>query len=510
MSGRALIAGLLIVAAAGSAFAQVSSSGVIDADAARQMGMERLWFTQVGLDRGKGRLAGVYQHVSATQAHTVLEILHEGKRYVFSERERDAFGQPIGVEGARVKANELAAKIKGEAETAGVKDAPLPRIDTYVVPQITIYVSSQRGMVHAIDGETGRTLWAATVGKPLHTTSAPAASDTHVAVVNGSMLYVMRVEDGSVEWSRQVVGAPSAGPAISEEFVWVPMIGGQVEAYDVHKHKRPAAVYRSFGLPLVQPVVSLNSVAWPTDEGNLYVGFAHVQGMRFRVEAKDAINSAPAFLAPNKVFATSLDGYVYCVHEEKGHVLWRFTTGEPISHSPVALGDTVYAITDRGNMYAISVADAQERWVTAGIKKYLAGNDNRLYCVDTGGNLTVLDTKSGSRIGSLATSSLDLPILNVQTDRILIGNSQGMIQCLRDSAVYWPVVHYLTEPKKKSTQPAKPGPAFGPAPMPAGPPAGPDPFAAPPPAAVDPFAAPAAPPAAAPPPAAVDPFADPK
>jgi hypothetical protein len=187
-----------------------------------------------------------------------------------------------------------------------------------------------------------------------------------------------------------------------------------------------------------------------------------------------------------------------------------------MTHSPIALGDMVYAITDRGNMYAINVEDATEKWLIGGIKKYLSGNENRLYCIDLAGNLAILDAKSGGLIGTLPMRSLDLHVMNIQTDRILIGSSTGMLQCLRETGNYWPVVHFgaVGAKKKKPTQPVRGGakPADD-----GGKPAGADPFAAPP-AGADPFAPPAggaadpfAPPAAAPMPmgAAPDPFAPP-
>jgi outer membrane protein assembly factor BamB len=224
---------------------------------------------------------------------------------------------------------------------------------------------------------------------------------------------------------------------------------------------------------------------------------------------------------------TSLDGYVYCVHERRGNILWRFTTGEPISHSPVALIDTVYAITDRGNMYAIGAEDGQERWLTSGISKYIAGNESRLYVMDTRGNLTVLDRSSGSRMGSLVTNQIDMPFMNVATDRLILATSSGMVQCLRQANLPWPVVvneAELAQPAGEKTTPAAatptPPPAGGaPMPMPPGAdPFGADPFGAPaakpapkpiPPAGAepDPFAAPAAKPAAPPAAAEPDPFA---
>jgi hypothetical protein len=205
------------------------------------------------------------------------------------------------------------------------------------------------------------------------------------------------------------------------------------------------------------------------------------------MQAKDAINSAPAFLPPNKVFATSLDGYLYCVSENKGNVLWRFTTGEPISHSPVALGSTVYVITDRGSMFAINADDGKEKWVQGSIRRYVSGNDKRLYCIDLGGNLTILETATGSKLGTINTNQIDMPFLNVETDRIILASSTGLVQCFREASLPWPVSHMRSEAAMKGlpavkTPTAQP-PAGGAAPMPMPP----DPFGGGA-AAADPFA----------------------
>ena len=490
-----------------AAEAQLSKSGLISPEAARQFGLERMWFTHLHVDRGRGRVAGLNMHVSDTRAYTVFQITHDGRRYVFSQRDRNAFGKEIGLEGAKQLADEKLAAIKDELTKAGKMDPP-PPIETFVVPEITLYSTSEQGTVHSLDAETGRTRWSKSVGRPSYPTTAPSGSDKHVGVCNGSTLYVLLTSDGSQVWSKQVVGAPGAGPALTDELAFVPMIDGRVETFMLEDPKHPVAIYKSFGRAMVQPVVSFNSVAWPTDGGNLYVGLAREAGMRYRMQAKDAINSAPAFLPPNKVFATSLDGYLYCVSENKGNVLWRFTTGEPISHSPVALGSTVYVITDRGSMFAISATDGKEQWVQGGIRKYVAGNDKRLYCTDLGGNLTILETATGSKLGTIATGQVDMPYMNVDTDRIILASSTGLVQCFREANLPWPVSHMRSDAAKTGmpavkTPEAQP-PAGGATPMPVNP----DPFAG---GAADPFAAPAKPMPMPKPPAGgePDPFATP-
>lgn len=491
---RYLLSILLLVSPA-LARADTGTPRPLSPDATRSVGLERMWFTQLSLDRGRGRVAGIFMHVSGIQAHTVFQITHDGKRYVFSQRDRNAFGKEIGVEGAKKQADDKAQEIKKAQEDAGKADAEAPAIETFVVPKITLYATSERGGVHALDGETGRTIWTTSVGNPLYPTTPPAANDKFVGVCNGSTIYAIRADDGSVVWTRPAVGSPGAGPALTEEYMFVPMVSGQVETLLLEDPNRPMGIYKSFGRTMVQPVVSSNSVAWPTEDGNLYVGLAHTPGLRFRMKAADAIESAPAFLSPDKICATSADGYIYCLGEQKGNIIWRFTTGEPINHSPIALGNTVFAISERGAMYAIDVETVAERWVATGIRSYLAGNEKRLYCLDTRGNLAILDTATGSRLGGIPSVPCDVPVLNAQTDRILLVSSTGLVQCLRETNLPWPVVHYKIEPPQKTakTQP-KTGPKTDDKSLP--------------PADTDPFGSPSGKSTSPPPAAGPDPFAE--
>ncbi|MCI0359578.1 MAG: PQQ-like beta-propeller repeat protein, partial [Planctomycetaceae bacterium] len=467
---------LLLAVMPMAANAQVSSRGLIEPAAARQLGLERAWFTQLSLDRNRGKLAGIHQRVSTTRLRTIFDFLHVGLRSTFSARELEEAGRPLRdvavlavLEEAQpantpvkdvVKAKfKVATILKGDtlvqkdavlelpylgdsrkggpflitgssiipgavppvvnwwtplalseqaqkilaaegAYTAGVDralqnaeqaivrirltmarlnpkglpaDDQLPLLDGHVIPEITLYATSERALVQAIDGETGKTLWSVAAGNSNFPTTVPGANDDFVAVINGSQVYVLKADDGTVVWNRPTIGAPGAAPAMSDTLLFIPMLSGAIETYFIDQPKRPAAVFRSFGRAMTQPVLSASSVAWPTDRGNLYVGNANVPDMRFRLEAKDSIDAAPAFLAPNLLFATSRDGYVYCFTESRGTVMWRFTTGEPISQSPVAIEDTVYVISDRGNLYAINIEDATERWLVGGIRRYLAG-----------------------------------------------------------------------------------------------------------------------------------------
>jgi outer membrane protein assembly factor BamB len=514
---------VVLLIAPSVAQAQVSPSGLLSEEGARRAGLERMWFTQLELDSARGRVAGLIQHVSATRAHTVFEIVYDGRSYLFSERELDAFGKPVGIEGARKLADEKLADIKDKlTELSGgmpPADDQLPKVQTHVVPQITMYATSQGGVVHAIDGETGKTLWTTGIGNPVLITSTAGASDDYVAALNGSTIYCLHARDGALAWQRMVAGSPLTGPGVSDDLVFVVVANGNMESFRVTDPKIPSPVFRSFGRPSCQPVIFKRSVAWTTDRGHVYVGQAYDARMLFRLEAKDRIDSAPAFLPPDKIVATSLDGYIYCFDEVRGGILWRFSTGEPIVHQPVCLNDTVYAISQAGGLYAID-SGGIERWVTGGIRGFISGNADRLYCTDVAGNIVVIDAASGSRVGSIIAPSLDVRPINQETDRVILGTSRGMVQCFREVGKQWPEARILREPplpRKKGDKKGKQKEGET-SPMPidpfSTPPAGAPPAGTPPAGATDPFGG-AAPPAGgtapAPaggtkPPAGADPF----
>lgn len=447
---------LLGMSLAGSAPAQ-STRGLIPAEMARQVFLERMWFVRLPIDAARGGLEGVDLHVSPRESHTVFEVVDGGQRFAFSQLDRDAFGREIGVEEAHRRAVEKAEQIQKERALPEP-----PPVQTFVVPRMRLYASSQRGGLMAVDAQTGQILWSIQVGNPNYPTTAPAANDQFVAVCNGSTIYVFLAKDGTLVWSRQALSAPGAGPALSEQdFLFAPMLSGAVEILSLENPREHPQVIRSFGQIFSPPVVSSLSVAWSTNEGYLYVANANGEGARYHLRTSGPVLASPAFGVPDRVYVTSLDGYLYCVQERRGHLLWRFSTGEPIHHPPVVLGDLVLVITRSGKLYAIEGTSALEQWVTSGIQHFLAGSDRRLYCRDQRGQLVVLDRTSGQLVGQLDARGCDLPILNPQTDRVYLASKSGLVQCLREADRPWPLVHYQIQVPPRRGRPALPARAPG-------------------------------------------------
>jgi hypothetical protein len=309
---------------------------------------------------------------------------------------------------------------------------------------------SDRGGVDAIDAETGGRLWSTFVGDPDHPTLAPAADDRHVAVVNGTYLYVLEQADGSFAWRRQTRGVPGAGPAINERSVFLPMWNGALETYSAQDPSKPASVYRATGRAVIQPIVTARAVAWPTDLGHLYVAPSYRDGIWYRVEGSHPIAAAPAY--SNRTFyLASTNGFIYAIDEMSGSIAWTYSAGEALSQSPVAIGDAVYVIGEESNLHCLSADFGQLRWTCPDVRQFLAHGTERVYCVGRSDNLLVLQPKTGAVLASSRERLPPFRLTNTKTDRIYVASQTGLLQCLRETGSEYPILH-VSAPEESSAE----------------------------------------------------------
>ena len=327
----------------------------------------------------------------------------------------------------------------------------------------TLFVQTDAGVLHALNANNGSTLWASQIGRPEYPTLAPAASLEYVAVVNGSTLYVIDRTTGRTLWSRKLGGGPGAGPAISAEHVFVPLINGRVEAYNLKVPETPPWIYSSAGRAMVQPVSTDRSVAWPTDRGFLFVAQTGDQlAIRYRVETNDAITSKAVYKKPY-FYASSLDGNVYAFHEMSGEQIWRFSAGDPIEEPATVIDDRIYVPTDHAGMYCVDANTGREVWWAPRIERFLAASKERVYATDNLYQLYILDGKTGGRLATLPIYGMDMLLVNQTTDRLYLASNSGLIQCLHDASLEKPIYHNVVqeETPEDPSQPVTEAPAEG-------------------------------------------------
>ena len=183
---------------AANASAQTTHRTLISRVDANRVSLQRAWFTRVRVDPARGRIAHVTQHVSSKHAYTVYVVTHDRGKLNFSERDIDRFGRTLGKDGAKKLADRHLADLTLQKLN--------PKLSTQTIPETSLYVMTDMGMVQAIDGETGRTRWTTPVGNPFYYSEAPGANDDYVAAVNGSSIFVIDQANGKIVWRRQARG----------------------------------------------------------------------------------------------------------------------------------------------------------------------------------------------------------------------------------------------------------------------------------------------------------------
>ncbi len=392
-------------------------------------------------------------------------------------------------------------------------DRTRARVHDILLYDGVLYVQTNRAKVHAIDAETGETLWVRRVGRENHPSMTPGANKFLLAVINGSRLYVCNRATGNLLFEVEVDGAPGAGPALSDQRAYIPMVNGLMMAYrltpttdplaELGKRKKDAAPEavsaaveefrrnirlrqqyipplscQSLGRTLVQPLVTrqtaaMEYVVWPTDRGDLNIGLIDrreddVFAVKFRLTTGAEISARPTYMPPDPkietdsgiIFAVSKNGYVHAVHENNGESLWRFPTGEPILQPAVVVGDYVYVATQLGGLYCLEAKTGSEMWWTPNVKQFISASEKRIYATDKLGNILILDRPSGARLDTLRAEQLPIKLINADSDRLYLASDTGRLQCLHEIELTEPLNHHAAPPEEaQPEEPAEDAPA---------------------------------------------------
>jgi outer membrane protein assembly factor BamB len=353
-----------------------------------------------------------------------------------------------------------------------------------------LYIQTATGMIHAVDAETGKSLWSKQIGMPKHPNMPPDAKGDLLATISGSRLYIVNRFTGALLCEKQLDEAPGAGPAISSKRVYIPSITGLIISYRIELPEKnsdkitpsvaaakraetkaispnsinlgkkiPAVLCQSNGRALVQPLVTRDDVGgeyltWPTDRGFLNLGrVSHEDensfGVKYRLETAATIVTRPTYLPPDPkvigdagmVVAASCDGFLYAIQEESGETLWRFSTGEPIVEPPAVIDDHVFVATQLGTMYCLDRKTGNAVWQTEGATRFVSASKNRVFAADDNGRLVILNAANGVKLDEmLIGQGIDI-LINSDTDRIYLISDGGLVQCLHEIEQTQPILH---------------------------------------------------------------------
>jgi hypothetical protein len=396
-------------------------------------------------------------------------------------------------------------------------DAARSRLQSLVLYDGTLFAQSSRSTLEAIDAETGQRLWSRLVGQQNYPSAPPGACKDLVATVNGSRLYVLNRYTGDILYQTPVDGVPGGAPALSTKRAYVPTASGMIYSYRLdpvtdaakelgkidpnwamltedqkkeaakqaeedrrenlrlHQEYAPPLACASDGRALTPPVITTQTrdeefLTWVTDKGHLHLGRVDRRSpdllmIRFRVNAKGNFNASPVYQprdpkvvgSTGVIFAGSSEGEVFAISERDGETLWKFPIGDPISDSPVLIGDRLYVTSELGGLFAIAAKSGKQIWYSPDILHFVAAGRQHVYASDKLGRLRILDGRTGTVLDVLQTGGLPIKLSNGQTDRIYLATESGLVQCLHEVEETKPIEYDQSKAAPSDEElPAKP------------------------------------------------------
>ncbi len=442
MSYSAIVGIALLISTALFSTVSAEESLVPESEAFRA-GLKVQWKSQVSVG-GPHKMIDWCLQIDENTSTTYFVMEAGNVREVVSNRQLNDRGEAFGLEGAREEIDFRKELLEMRMKLRGIEDVEI-KVSSYTLPKSTIYTLSDDGLVTAIDADSGEFLWEQMIGDMTLKVVGLGAGNEHVAVVVGSKVYCLSAAEGRTLWSKETVYVPSSSPAVSDSNILVPLGNGRLQSFLIEDKGYGSNAFFANGYATARPLVIGQRVAWTTDNGQLNLAIPETsKAVSFRLKANASMASAPTGLGA-MIYAASVDGFVYCVDQTKGRLVWEVTTGASITQSPVPIGKNLYVVSEADQLFKIDAMTGQfsDNWDTpvSGISKFLGATEESVFALDKQNSLLVIDIDSAELVSAVPVGKIDNVLTNYATDRIYVATEGGLIACVREASSENPVFH---------------------------------------------------------------------
>jgi len=191
------------------------------------------------------------------------------------------------------------------------------------------------------------------------------------AVANGSVypgtdrgvVYALEADSGAERWTAETDGIIRSAPAVADGRVYVTTRNGTLYAFEASDGRQawrvttPGSI-TNLPAALSSPAVVDETVIFGSVNGRVYAVDAATGTIQWEFETGAPIYASPA-VADGTAYIADSNGTVYALTSGTGALEWEapITPGSRIGSSPAVAGGTVYIGTWAGDVYALAAAD---------------------------------------------------------------------------------------------------------------------------------------------------------
>jgi eukaryotic-like serine/threonine-protein kinase len=188
-------------------------------------------------------------------------------------------------------------------------------VGNMVFDEDTIYLTSSKGTVYAIDAEYVVLRWEAQITEERIWTS-PAVSDgvVYIGSYDGK-LHALDAGDGSILWEKELPSPMASSPVCHDNVL----------------------LYGAFDRYLYALDKTTGDILWKFKGDNWFWAAPVVQD--------------------NTIYAACLDNKVYAIDITTGNEVWKFDAGDKIVSRPVIAGNQLVVVSESGELYSLDAGN---------------------------------------------------------------------------------------------------------------------------------------------------------
>lgn len=304
-----------------------------------------------------------------------------------------------------------------------------------------LVIQTRSGLITMLDAESGRTMWRTRVGLP-YQPALPLAINYHgVYIANGTYIYALDRDTGTLLWSFSPPAGLSAPPVADDEQLYLSTVDNRLYAYRMQRN-RPDAPAKSSTMTAdadltKRPVLPQDKYrsATPTltyftsvRQAGSDLGTGPKPVVNWDTVARVRLELAPVYSKLSLFVASPEDTYFAMdkgIEGKPGPIeVYRFHTDGPIGVPPAVYDETAYVGSRDANLYAVHIETGRTVWrYTAGtaITREPAVIEQDVFVTSQGGGLARIDRETGEPVWRIVRGDR---ILSAQADadRFLAAN----------------------------------------------------------------------------------------
>lgn len=228
----------------------------------------------------------------------------------------------------------------------------------------TLYVTTQEGMLYALDATTGKERWrfdTGSTGSKRRVTSAPVvAGSTVLFGADDNFVRALSASDGTLLWRFETKAQVFGAPAVDANTVYAASADGNLYAFSLSDGSLKWQ-YNAGEAMHVSPHVADNVVYVGTRDGRLHAVSAATGKALWTFPTAGNVESVPV-TAGDKIYFGSDDSRLYALNRQKGALSWYYSTGDAVYATPLLAKGVVYVASMGNVLAALATEDGKVLW----------------------------------------------------------------------------------------------------------------------------------------------------